>query len=386
MDVIRRLGNKLRPAAWKSDSQLSDKRGDERPKPLSRSTDWTDAQLEVTRDDDDAVHLKNAQLALIFDDDTGGTPTPPPRKNLIRRNLKEKIESAAKTGLQALQVRKPVEEELFVKKKIVYTCPVCEQDEKNHNRDHHHQHNHGDKKKLLDNAEDKRKKNLSVVSLPNYDDLKLSVATTDKTDSTKPNLNSSRLSLQSSKKTSGGKLDAYFNRCRSFGSLIPQQLKKLKTHKAPDDVESDDSFAGLEDWDLGLIEHYNPKEASLPRPRKTAPAKTDADVLAGIEDLVVRDDAVSVAKPEPRQRKTESLIKKIQREARDGRSPIATPEDVCLTPPPSPEVEKRAEPRVEHSGLMRILQEFSPRRKRDGDDVQVFIDAEKAHTGAGLAG
>lgn len=218
--------------------------------------------LEVP--DDDHIHLPNPKLNLIFDNDNG-TPTPPPRHKPPKTssNFKEKIEKFATKSLQALQGDKTpktppaVEEPLMVKKTINYSCPLCESDEKNHNRDHHHNHPQPKEAKNLNN---KRLKNLSVVSLPNYTDLKLSVAhpTVSKQNS-KPDVNSSRLSLQQSnpkKLTSSqstGKLDSYITRCRSFGSIFPQQLKKLRGQKVkPEDhVTSDDSFGPLEDWDVG---------------------------------------------------------------------------------------------------------------------------------------
>lgn len=104
-------------------------------------------------------------------------------------------------------------------------------------------------------------------------------------------------------------LDNYITRCRSFGSLLPQQLKKIRAHKTPIDIESDDSFGGLEDWDLGLIEHYNPKDASLPRPRK--PPKSNTEIISDIESMIVQEEDI----PKPPVRRSESLVKKINREA-----------------------------------------------------------------------
>ncbi|KAJ8953994.1 hypothetical protein NQ318_004285 [Aromia moschata] len=255
--------------------------------------------MEIVPDKEEHVHLRNPKLSIIFNNENGSeTPTPPPRKH---KNFREKIEAVAKTGLQAFQPKKPVEEQVCVKKKINYGCPLCDSDERTHNRDHHHHHHEHanvDRNKNIKNGtakidkettpksndkksnkESKRKKNLSVISLPNYNELKLTVAHFDdvdkKTEAEKSN--DSIVSLPESKKAAGaggggggsaGRLDNYITRCRSFGSLFPQQLKKLRTRKAPADIESDDSFGGLEDWDLGLIEHYNPKDASLPRPRK----------------------------------------------------------------------------------------------------------------------
>lgn len=456
-NIINRIN--LKPTAWKSESHLNQKqarsenelnrKGDSifYTKPISKSSDWTEVDLVVPSKDEDHVHLRNPKLSLIFDNEHG-TPTPPPRKNSHKgTNIREKIERIARSGLQALQGdknnQKPVEEPILVKKKINYVCPQCECDEKNHNRDHHH-HNPA---KNIDSDKDKRKKNLSVISLPNYTDLKLSVANPEEKSSSTTGLNSSRLSLQGpgSKKlnssSSTGRLDSYISRCRSFGSLLPQQLKKLKQQpkvEKKEDVTSDDSFGPLEDWDLGLIEHYNPKEASLPRPRKPPP-KADSDVLSGIEGLIVKEEDIETTRPKPPVRRTESLVKKASQKGSQQAAVIRkAPEEVCLTPPPSPEATRKEEatfkPPVpikriskdevtvapneskpddnDHSSLMRILQEFSIRDKQEqagkveaesnlssltpslvefeknlsaGTGVEDFINAEKSHTRAVLS-
>ncbi|CAG9770617.1 unnamed protein product [Ceutorhynchus assimilis] len=457
--IINRLH--LKPTTWKSESQLNKKENirskSEAPKngdsifytkPISKSSDWTNIDLEVPSNEDDHIHLRNPKLNLIFDDEKG-TPTPPPRKQ--HKSFREKIEKIANKGLQAFQSDKnkepnnqnqtPIEEPLMVKRKINYNCPLCDSDEKNHNRDHHHNHNNKTKNS-------KRQKNLSIISLPNYTDLKLSIANQNNIDPTgkslsKPNLNASRLSLQhpNSKKItssqSTGKLDSYISRCRSFGSIFPQQLKKLKTPKSkPEDITSDDSFGPLEDWDVGLIEHYNPKDASLPRPRKNN--ITEKAVLDGIEDLIVKEEDL-VETPKRPLRRQESLVKKINKEA----TKQQPPEDICLTPPPSPvqvgkvsvagtgnKVSKlsknfenpvvvkrnnqiankvddsKRESVCEHSSLMKILQEFSIKDKQEKAIVvendlpsltpslvefekslnnhvtEDFINAEKNHTKA----
>ncbi|XP_066258559.1 uncharacterized protein [Euwallacea similis] len=315
--------------------------------PLSKSADWTEVDLEVPSLEDEVhVHLPNPKLNLIFDNEKG-SPTPPPRhkqQQQKKNKLRERVEKMATKGLQALQGNDkvkpdnkpvPVEEPLMVKKTIKYVCPLCESDERNHNRDHHHP--------PLSKT-NKRQKNLSVVSLPNYTDLKLSVAQpqnfTDHKSHIQTEINSSRLSLQSPKKFShsqmpGRLMDSYITRCRSLGSILPQQLKKLKASKLKPDkpVTSDDSFGPLEDWDADLIEHYNPKDASLPRPRKIV---SDREVLQAIEGLVVQAEDVP---PHPQRplRKSDSLVRK---ETSDASMATKTSnkllDDICLTPPPSP--------------------------------------------------
>lgn len=342
-------------------------------------------------DDGENVHLRNPKLSLIFNNNDNIPPQPPPRKH--KKNFREKIESVAKNSLQAFQSKKPVEEPLFVKKKINYRCPICDSDEVDHNRDHHHQ------QPVEKERPNKRKKNLSIVSLPNYNELKLTVATFDDID--KPMSTSNHNSITSlpteSKKlsttASAGKLDTYITRCRSFGSLLPQQLlDKLRARKAPADVESDDSFGGLEDWDVGLIEHYNPKDASLPRPRKLP--KDDKAVLSNIESLIVQDEDV-VERPKPPVRRSESLVKKLNREAVESSAKLTdTLRDSTksVTPPPSPvptkpvceekltklaDLPTEENGKVEHSSLMKILEKFSVQEVSNGgieDETFPYID------------
>ncbi|CAH1105342.1 unnamed protein product [Psylliodes chrysocephalus] len=409
------LEEEIRPNSWKSDPQLNQKQvkrieksPNEKPnnvinsKPLSKSSDWTEVDLEVP-EHEEPIHLTNPKLNLIFNTEKG-TPTPPPRKH--KKNLREKIEAVAKSGLQAFQSKKPVEdtqpkkpveEELCVKKTISYKCPICDQDEATHNRDHHHHlHNHqhlekkseNDKIDKLDNLRTdkenlKRKKTLSVTSLPNYDELKFTVAEFDENDKGLPSLKhelkspSSQISLPiDAKKSTGssGKLDTYITRCRSFGSLFPQQLKKLRPRKAPADIESDDSFGGLEDWDLGLIEHYNPKDASLPRPRK--PKRSDDSILADLESMIVKEE--DIEQPKPPVRRSESLVKKLNREAAqtaynrsnellnnikkvDTSSSLSKPVETK----PFSQFPTEEDGQVEHSSLMKILEKFSMADKQN---------------------
>lgn len=332
------------------------------------------------------MHRKNPNLSAIFNNDDG-TPTPPPRKH--KKGIREKIESVARSGLQALQPKKPVEEPPFVKKTYNYGCPIDDHDQKQHNKHHKHE-SHEPKltpKTILKN--DKRKKNLSVVSLPNYNDLKLSVANTEPVETKQNgNVRSSATSLPGEAK---GKLEIYMTRCRSFGSLLPHHLRdKLKTPKAPADIESDDSFGGLEDWDLRIIEHYNPKDASLPRPRKPPP-KNEKQVLSDVEGLIVSNEEVN--KPIPPVRRSESLLKKLNRKASESARQRKSTENLersgydtvgSITPPPSPE-EKDAkhlprvdasafpsydeEGKVEHSSLLKILEDFSIKDKKSEGNV-----------------
>jgi len=236
---------------------------------------------------------------------------------------------------------------------------------------------------------------LSVVSLPNYSELKFSIANAEASnlkyiDSSVSN-SANSLPGEVKKAANGngttGKLENYMTRCRSFGSLLNN---KLKTSKEPADIESDDSFGGLEDWDLGILEHYNPKDASLPRPRKP---RTDTDMVSDIEKLIVPEEDFEVVPPVRPVRRSESLIKRMNREATeaavkrsDNNTDTGKDTPLSITPPPSPQSRDEEdnvplipvgslptqdeEGHVEHSSLMRILQEFSIKdaQKRNGEE------------------
>lgn len=358
-----------------------------RPLSNSKSSDWTEVSLEVP-EKEEVVHRKNPNLSAIFNNNDG-TPTPPPRKH--KKGIREKIESVARSGLQALQSKKPVEEPPFVKKTYNYGCPMDDHDHKHHNRLHKHEETKADVKQTPKTAQknDKRKKNLSVVSLPNYNDLKLSVAnSTENADVSKQNGNV-RSSVTSLPGETKGKLEIYMTRCRSFGSLLPHvRGDKLKTpSKAPADVESDDSFGGLEDWDLRIIEHYNPRDTSLPRPRKP-PQRNQQQVLNDVENLIVSNEEAN--KPIPPVRRSESLLKRLNREASESANVRKSAEKLdqagkdntpgSITPPPSPEAKDVLRPfprvdlnalptydeegHVEHSSLLKILEDFSIKDKK----------------------
>ncbi|KAI4470312.1 hypothetical protein MML48_1g07181 [Holotrichia oblita] len=357
------------------------------PRPLSnsKSSDWTDVSLEVPAEEE--IQLKDPKLAFVFNEDE--TPTPPPRKN--KKGIREKIEAVAKSGLQALQPKKPVEEELCVKKTIIYDCPGCDNREHKHNYPKRTSTPKSVQKQNNNNTkESKRRKNLSIVSLPNYNELKFTLAnngeTIEKLSDSEIRKSVHSLPGETKKLSTLSDKRDYITRCRSFGSSLPQLLlHKLSNAKAPlAEIESDDSFGGLDDWDLKFIEHYNPKDSSLPR--KSKPLRTEQDVLSDIECLIVSEE--DIEPPKPPIRRQESLVKKINRTAAETAHQRSnefenpsTEKDTTSssTPPPSPTEKSIENPlpppisladlptkdedgRVEHSSLMRILQEFSTKK------------------------
>lgn len=353
-----------------------------RPLSNAKSSDWTEVALEVPVGNEEIPHKQNPQLTQMFNNN--GTPTPPPRKH--KKGIREKIESVARNSLQAIQGKKPVEEPPCIKKTYNYGCPLDD--------DHHHH-------KQTEAKAAKRRKNLSVVSLPNYTDLKLSIAKSDSADiKENGSLGNAALALETRKNASTGKLENYMTRCRSFGSLLPQHFRdKFKTRKTQPDVESDDSFGPLEDWDLRILEHYNPKDASLPRP----PKPPQKNVLSEIENLVVSNEEAN--RPVPPVRRSESLLKKLNRKASETANirksnellnDTTTP--TSITPPPSPEPKrvgklpavtsevprvtpdlptKHQEAPVEHPNLLKILEDYSIKEKHPFDDEPIpLIDED----------
>lgn len=354
------------------------------PRPLSRSTTWTEVELEVPEKKNESIFNENS------------TPIPPPRKH--KKGIREKLESVAKSSLQAFQNKKPVEEPLCVKKIINYTCPCGDP---NHKKNHKHEDVNKDVAGLKEQA--RKRKTPSVASLPNYNEFKLSIAGETNVDSDR---HSSAQSLpddskKSSTKSSADKLDNYLTRARSFGSLLPQMLlHKLSTAKAPlAEIESDDSLNGLDDWGLNMIEHYKPKDSSLPRPRRN-----DVDNLADLESMIVSaDDETTPIAPT---RRSESLLKRINREGNEsakqrtnGHLEGSIERSLSVTPPPSPDERDSRKPRipadqlpliengvVEHSNLMKILEECSERNQNNNNNtttistqpINDFLNAERA--------
>lgn len=322
----------------------------QKQKNVSKSSDWTDVALEVP-DDNDTV--KKQQMLIVE-----APPKPPPRKH--KKGLREKIESVAKSGLQALNInnKKPVDEPLFIKKTIDYSCPHDDHDHAHHNINHKRKNEIKFPKgtpKLSDKIA-KRRKNLSLISLPNYNELKFSIANTDRQ---KRNSISSLPDECKKLSIAGGKKDTYMARCRSFGSILPNQiLEKLKQPKTPADIESDDSFGHLEDWDLKIIEDYNPKDASLPRARKIP--KIETELLNNIENMIVKEEDI---RPVPPVRRGDSLIKKMNRTTNETQPKEQNQQLPIIRAAQLPMEDE--EGRVEHSSLMKILEEFSIKDKQN---------------------
>lgn len=380
--IINKLN--LRPK-WKSDSNLDDKQINSDPistievenysKPLSRSTDWTDCALEAPSSPEPRKESAESKKS-IFNDNT--TPTPPPRQmKLVRRSLLDTVKDAFKTSTPNYHNNneEEIEEQIMVKKTINYNCP-CGGD---HTRAQHEKHTNVKERAFTPNANQKRSKSILVTSsnnsLPNYSDFRLSLPIRPSdTDS-----HHSALSLpdESAKKNGPRRsittdLDAYLSRAKSIGSLIPSVLQRLSTNKAPlAEIESDDSLnsinstENMDNWNgLNMLEHYEPRESSLPRPSR----KTEAEMVADLENMMVtEEEAVRVEEeakiqkptpPKPPARKSETMLKKMHKDIKSSnRTPPSTPEEQNKRMSQTIEQSLRDND-SDHSPLMKILNNF----------------------------
>lgn len=145
---------------------------------------------------------------------------------------------------------------------------------------------------------------------------------------------------------------------------------------------------------MGLIEHYNPKDASLPRSKKEE--RTSQEIISDLESLIVKEEDIPEA-PIPPVRRSESLVRKISREGSQSAQNLRAKnrESKNQTPPPSPvpnknEIKKeenrlflenlptKEDGHVEHSSLIRILEEFSMKDKqRKTEDENRIKNEEK---------
>lgn len=289
------------------------------------------------------------------------------------------------------------------------------------------------KKKRIKNDNEKKTerkiKHVSTVSLPNYNELikrnrKVSADMENGDDKNGnqsvglklPRRNSSTISLpgegsnsilSSLSEATIHCLETYMKRCRSFGSLKPQQLlEKLeefnKTQRSAS--ESSDSWCGLDEWDLAVIEYCDP-ETSVPPPKPAPPRKQERCTF------ILGDDSFNMNRNRSgRESKVDSQIEQSKESPSnlDGKSeikvlvplewfldpkrrpPVILPiareshnQKRLKAPPSSPESEGKGStvnsPREsikdarEHSSLLKILKQY----KEDESEQEVRIDVRE---------
>lgn len=197
-------------------------------------------------------------------------PIPPPRKR--RRGIKQILDR-----MNSEDNLKPVEEAIIVPKKEI--THICDPTRHPH---HYHKTNDGPRKAF------------STIIPPVYGELDVKKEITKNMrrgsiprNSSLPGENNLSLSQATAQR-----LESYMTRCRSFGSLLPQQIiDKIKNTPSSSaangqsDAESEDSWGGLDDWDLGVIEHDGIDDGAHFQPISRLPSKkrssTDVKFLVG---------------------------------------------------------------------------------------------------------
>lgn len=252
----------------------------------SPTVEWTDVPLQVP-DVPDSI-LKH----MISD-----VPVPPPRKH---RGKSPSLKNIADIGAPSKEIKPPralpqipVEEPIIVpKKEPVHICDGT----------HHHVTNIANGKVIHDahiapkrktvvakeilmqkhHGKPVRPKNTSTVSLPNYEELTikshpLKGTLQNPNPKKKPSRHISITSLPTEGKsflsaTTAARLENYMLRCKSFGSLPPKQLLEKLQNEMDFASESDDSWEGLDDWDMEVLEHNSIQHSPvIPRSRLNAP-------------------------------------------------------------------------------------------------------------------
>lgn len=224
-------------------------------------------------------------------------PIPPPRKH---RGKSPSLKNIADLGASSKEIKPPralpqipVEEPIIVpKKEPVHICDGT----------HHHVTNIANGKVIHDahitpkrktivakemliqknHGKPVRPKNTSTVSLPNYEELTVKsnpLKGTSQNSNTKkkPSRHISVTSLPTEGKTflsatTAARLENYMLRCKSFGNLPPKQLLEKLQNEMDFASESDDSWEGLDDWDMEVLEHNAIRHSPVvPRSRLNAP-------------------------------------------------------------------------------------------------------------------
>lgn len=252
----------------------------------SPTVEWTDVPLQVPDVPDSVIKHMIADV-----------PVPPPRKH---RGKSPSLKNIADLGASSKEIKPPralpqipVEEPIIVpKKEPVHICDGT----------HHHVTNIANGKIIHDahitpkrktvvakeilmqtnHGKPVRPKNTSTVSLPNYEELtvkshRLKGTLQNPNPKKKPSRHISVTSLPTEGKTflsatTAARLENYMLRCKSFGSLPPKQLLEKLQNEMDFASESDDSWEGLDDWDMEVLEHNAIRHSPVvPRSRLSAP-------------------------------------------------------------------------------------------------------------------
>ncbi|PSN41035.1 hypothetical protein C0J52_17732 [Blattella germanica] len=272
-----------------------------------------------------ATHAINAlsswqdvSLRVPDSSDEGGPPVPPPRKKKIWRE-------------QQLQ-HETQQREQHEKWKSVPRPPPPQPPKTEKNQE------------AWKINKKRRQKTLSSVSLPNYNDMSLSVYTPGNEKPTSGSKTPPRMEscISLPGKSSGlssfsgatvEKIENCVRRCRSFGAFKPEPLKiKTPPMNGRHSSESDDSFDGLDDWDLRVIEHceaheISPVQTMLPPQRQRKSNCTYYDILDGKEPLQRKISGFSSSDLEGNggeyiEQKSDSVKEQLQRKISGHSTPV----------------------------------------------------------------
>lgn len=168
-----------------------------------------------------------------------------------------------------------------------------------------------------------RHKNISTVSLPNYEELEIKVKNDNNKCLLKPENPSLGASMSSVSEATLERLETYLRRNRSFSSLATEQIVDQLNRSA---AESSDDDSVDDDWGLGIIEHpISPGEGpplspthQLPVKRKksgdtSSPSSDRKSISASIDSQ--RDTLPADAKTDTK--KTEIANKKSEDDGKD---------------------------------------------------------------------
>lgn len=251
-------------------------------------------------------------------------------------------------------------------------------------------------------------KNISTISLPSYEvmakhreksDLE-DAETKNKCEGIRRNISTVSLPGESVLTAISGvtmnRLEAYMRRCKSFGSLKPQQLlEKLEEITNKEGSESSDSWSGLDDWDLDVIEYCDAETCEPPLVPKSRLTSKQGSRVFELGPPVDQAEAVSIPPTPPVLRReisqSDTTFDKPESTALDWFSTPDIPSIPKLkTPPPTPEDsdvdkekwrEKEADDDDPHSTLLKILSKYrdydiegiepapTPPRRKSREDI-----------------
>lgn len=253
------------------------------------SPEWTDVPLKTPE------IIQKTMATLQQSTEPDAAPVPPPRKR--RRGIKQILDR-----MNSEDNLKPVEEAIIVPKKEI--THICDPTRHPH---HYHKTNGGPRKAY------------STVIPPIYNDLdvKKEMSKNLRRGSIPRNASLPGENNLSLSQATAQRLESYMTRCRSFGSLLPQQIMdKIKNTPSSSaandqsDAESEDSWGGLDDWDLGVIEHDGIDDGLFqPISRLPSKKRSSTDVKFSVGDknplplnankdkIKSSDTAVSTAAP-----------------------------------------------------------------------------------------